>query len=76
VEADSSRTLAVGGPLRLSVDAKVEGGLRSFSLNLRDQCDATVTAMYDEQGNRPAVPQLTIIDPEGKVVKTMPFEYG
>lgn len=76
VAAGSTTTFHVGGSLKLGVEVADSQGGRAFSLNLTDQGGSQVMGLYDEQGNRPPPARLTIIDPSGKVVRTMDFAYG
>jgi hypothetical protein len=76
VEAGKTQTLQVAGPLKLGVDVDDSADNRSFSLSLTTEGGTRIMGIYDEQGNRPPAAELTIKDPEGKVVKTLAFAYG
>jgi hypothetical protein len=76
VSAGETSNVSVGGPLKLTVTAQRMGAVYSFGLGAKDKSGADVQGVYDPKMQRPAAPQLTITDPEGKVVKAMAFAYG
>lgn len=76
ISADATSTINVGGPLKLTLTAQTAGVGYSFSLGAKDKSGADVQGVYGPKMERPTAPQLTITDPEGKVVKTMAFAYG